>query len=156
MKTELHCRECGETNLEKWNVNGNFSGPWQDFPRVFLTKDFDAFVCKTCENAGKFAIVGSDAEVGVLDKALEASVRDQASQFIEKIMKEGHISLTRLAKWMGVSKEQFTSIFTQEETPSFQLWNFLKIIAIEPKLRLEGLDPEFDFTYLLKSETDNG
>jgi len=33
-----------------------------------------------------------------------------------------------------------------KKTPSFHLWNVLKLLAIEPKVMIERLDPDYDIS----------
>jgi DNA-binding transcriptional regulator YiaG len=139
MTMKLRCGECGERKFEQKNVKGQFSTPWRDFPRAFLTQDLHLPVCGNC---GNYAIEGDEAEQ--LDAAIEASVRDQASQFIEVIKAKANITGVKLAKLVGVTPEYLSMLSNHKNTPSYQVWNMLKLIANDPKKLTAELDPDWD------------
>jgi DNA-binding transcriptional regulator YiaG len=149
MTMKLRCGECGERKFHRQNVRGKFSTPWRDFPRAYLTKDLSILVCAQCNN---YAIAGDDAER--MDLAMNASVCDQASQFIEVIKAKANITGIKLASLIGITPEYLSMISNGKRTPSFQVWNLLKIIATDPVKLTTELDPTWDirkFNLLLRA-----
>lgn len=139
MGLELRCGECGERKFERKNVKGQFSAPWRDFSRAYLTKDLSLLTCGGC---GNYAIIDDDAKK--IDESIEASIRDQAAQFIDIIKSRTGISSVKLASLIGVSPEYLSTIYNQKLTPKFQLWNILKITASDPVKLTKELDPNRD------------
>ena len=140
MTTKLRCGECGKRRFEQQNVKGKFSSPWRDFPRAFLTKDLTILVCNNC---GNYAIVGNDA--GNVDQAMTASVRNQTAQFIDVIKSKADITSVKLASLVGVTPEYLSMLANEKKTPTYRIWNILKIIARDPKRITTEMDPEWDF-----------
>lgn len=139
MTMKLRCGECGQRKFEEKCVNGEFSSPWRDFPRAYLTQ---SLVLPICTNCGNYAIVDDEAER--IDVALEASVRDQTSQFIDVIKSKADITAVKLGSLIGVSPEYLSKLGRQKATPSYLIWSFLKLIATDPKKIAAELDPSWD------------
>lgn len=133
------CGECGEKIFKRRNLNGSVSMPWRDFPIAYVTKDLELW---TCENCGNYVITAGDAEK--IDAAVEASIRDQTSQFIDIIKSKSGKSLEELSAIIGISPQYLSNIRNEKRTPSFHLWNLLKIIAICPKDLIQKMDPSLD------------
>ena len=125
--------------FEARNVRGDFYTPWRDFPRAYLTKDL---VLPVCGNCGNYAIVDDEAER--IDLAMEASVRDQASQFIDIIKSKANINAVKLASLLGVTPEYLSMLSNQKNTPSYRIWNMLKLVSTDPKKLTLELDPNWD------------
>lgn len=140
MSLKLRCGECGDRKFERKNVKGQFSAPWRDFSRAYLTKDLNLLICGNC---GNYAIVDDDAKK--IDESIESSIRDQAAQFIDIIKSKTGISSATLAFTIGISPEYLSTIYNQKQTPKFQLWNLLKVIAGDPVKLIAELDPNRDF-----------
>jgi len=139
MTTKLRCGECGERKFKRQNVKGKFSAPWRDFPCAYLTKNLDLLICGNCDN---YAIIDDDADK--MDVAMDASVRDQTSQFIDVIKSKADISSIKLASIIGITPEYLSMIYNAKRTPSFQVWNFLKLVATDPVKLTAELDPTWD------------
>jgi DNA-binding transcriptional regulator YiaG len=139
MTTKLRCGECGERRFERQNVKGQFSTPWRDFPHAYLTKDLRLLVCGNCAN---YAIDDDDADQ--IDLAMDASVRDQTSQFIDVIKSKANITAMKLASLVGITPEYLSMIYNGKRTPSFQVWNLLKLVATDPVKLTAELDPGWD------------
>lgn len=139
MAVKIRCGECGNRDLERRNMKGVLKTPWKDFPTVYLTKDLELWHCPRCGNT---PYEGHDPER--VDEAVEASVRDQASQFIDIIRSKADLSMEELARRIGISREYMSGIRSQKRTPSFTVWNVLKAIATDPKAMIERFDPELD------------
>ncbi len=140
MSHKIRCAECGKRGFSTKNLKNKFSTPWADYPLAFLTTDLELSVCDHC---GNYRITGDEGEK--IDSAMEASVRSQASFFTKKIQKEAKISGKQLALILGISPEYLSKILNEKKTPSFSVWNFLKIIATDPVKITEELDPKWDF-----------
>jgi hypothetical protein len=139
MTMKLRCGECGERKFTETNVRGQFSAPWRDFPRAYLTQDLTLPVCGNC---GNYAIVDDEAER--IDAALDASVRDQTSQFIDVIKSKADITAAKLGTLTGLTPEYLSALGRRKATPSFRVWNLLKLVATDPKKITAELDPEWD------------
>ncbi|MCX6128100.1 MAG: hypothetical protein NTX25_03430 [Proteobacteria bacterium] len=95
-----------------------------------------------CGNCGNYAIIDDEAEK--IDQAMEASVRDQASQFIDIIKSKADITAIKLSELVGVTPEYLSMLSNQKNTPSYRTWNMLKLIATDPKKLTQELDPNWD------------
>ena len=138
-RQNVRCGECGERKSQLKNVKGIMTTPWKDYPVAYVTKDLELLVCHSC---GNIIISGEDTKK--VDTAVEASVRDQTAQFIDIIKSKGQISVEDLAGIIGVSYQYLSSLHTRNKTPSFQLWNLLKVMTISPNEMIRMLDPNFD------------
>lgn len=139
MTIKMRCGACGNQDLERLNVNGILKTPWKDYPVVHLTKDLELWHCSKC---GENPYEGADP--ARVDEAVEASVRDQASQFIDIIRSKTDLSMEEIARRIGISPEYLSTIRTQKKTPSFTVWNVLKAIATDPKAMMLRFDPGLD------------
>ncbi len=133
------CGECGHQGYERRNLKGKGAFPWKDFPVVYLTQDLELWVCGKCGNR---AVLRGDSQK--TDEALEASVRDQISQFIDIIKSKSGLSLEEISHKTGISYTYLSTLRNKKRTPSFQVWNYLKMIAGKPKEMLELADPGRD------------
>lgn len=137
--SKKHCGKCGEQALKKINVNGVASFPWKDYPAVFVTRDLDLWTCGAC---GEHALTRGDSKR--TDEVIEATICEQTAQFIDIIKAKAKISSASLAEMVGVSAAYLSSLHNKKKTPSFQLWNLLKIIAIDPNKIISLADPRRD------------
>ena len=133
------CGECGKREFKLCNVNGKFTAPWKTFPKVFLTKDLELPICQNC---GNYAIVGDGAER--MNAALEASIRDQTAQFITIIKSKSGMTAAKLGEIVGVSAEYLSLLSKEKRTPTYKLWNLLKIIARDPRRIALEMEPNWD------------
>ena len=135
----MRCGKCGNRELERRNMNGILKTHWKDYPIVHLTKDLELWHCPKC---GETPYEGRDPKR--VDEAVEATVRDQASQFIDIIRSKADCSVEELATRIGVTPEYLSTIRSQKRTPSFAVWNVLKAIATDPKAMFPHFDPGID------------
>ena len=136
------CGECGTTDAYSLkNVKGHWKHPWKDFPGVFLMVDLNLWKCKAC---GASAVTPGDA--ARIDAAVEESIRAQASQFLDVIKSKSGLSFDEIGARLGTAPSYLSSLRTMKKTPSFHLWNVLKLLAIEPKVMIERLDPDYDIS----------
>jgi len=135
----VRCGECGKREFEVQNVNGKFSAPWKTFPKVFLTKDLELPICLNC---GNYIIVGDAADR--INAALEASIRDQTAQFLTIIKSKAGITAAKLGELVGVSAEYLSLLGSEKRTPTYKVWNLLKIIARDPKRISLEMEPNWD------------
>jgi transcriptional regulator with XRE-family HTH domain len=133
------CGGCGAKAYARKNVRGWRDSPWKDFPGYLLTVDLVLWTCGEC---GETASVSGDPER--TDEAVEASIRDQASQFLDIIKSKSGLSFEEIARRLGVAPSWLSSIRSKKATSSFQLWNVLKVVAIDPKLMTERMRPDYD------------
>jgi hypothetical protein len=102
------------------------SQKWRDFPGVWLP-------------------------IGMVDDAaIEKEIKKQVRNFIDIIAAKVPNPVPRLAAGVGASREFINDQYNGRDAPYFQIWNLLKIIAIDPEKMMNSLDPTFDFRYLLK------
>ena len=137
--TNKRCGECGAKGFVQKNVRGLWRHPWKDYPSVHLTRDLELWVCQECGNTA--STVGDAQKT---DAAIEASIRDQTSQFLDIIKSKSGLKFEEIATRLGVDPSWISSLRSQRATPSFHLWNLLKVTAIDPKVMTERLDPSFD------------
>ncbi len=131
------CGECGLKSLTVVNVKNNYSSIWSDFPQVFVTVDLEMAKCQNCGNH----IVTSASKY---DAAMEKSIRDQASQFIDIIRSKTNLKSHELAAFIGITASYLSSLHSKTKTPSFQVWNLLKVVAIDPVEMCKKLDPSYN------------
>ncbi len=75
---------------------------------------------------------------------MDASARNQSTQFIEVIKAKAGITSIKLASLIGVTSEYLSMIYNQKRTPAFQVWSLLKLIATDPIKLTAELDPGWD------------
>jgi ribosomal protein L37AE/L43A len=147
------CPKCGEKKFKRINVKGTAHGVfvWKDFPKVFLSQDLNLWVCTNCGNQ---AMVKGDAQR--LDKAIEASIREQVAQLIQIILDKSGLTLREVHRRTGISYQYLSNLKNKRRTPSFEKFNNLRLISTNPKSMLEILDPDRDFRMedLLVGEMD--
>ncbi len=137
--SKKRCGECGEKAYERRAIRGHWKKPWKDFPSVFLTKQLELWVCRACKSHAV-----SSADAIRIDEAIDASVRDQAAQFLQVIKSKSGLKFEIIAERLGYSPNYIASLNNLNATPSFKLWNQLKSISVNPKSEMELLDPNFD------------
>mgnify|MGYP003683580117 CR=1 FL=1 len=133
------CGECGAKSYEKKAIQGKWNKPWKDFPSIFLTRDLELWVCKSCKS---YAITPEDSSR--IDKAIEESIQSQTAQFLEIIHSKSGQKYESIAHRLGYSSAYISSLKNKNKTPAFKLWNQLKSIAIAPESEMEKLDPDYD------------
>ena len=131
------CGECGERQLAIVNGKNTFTTPWRDFPLVFVTVDFEVLQCQNCGN-----FITHDADS--VDRAIEASLCSQTRQFIDIIKSKTHLKSKDIAALIGISPTYLSSLHSGARYPSFQIWNFLKVTALDPVEMCRKLNPELD------------
>jgi hypothetical protein len=137
--SKRRCGECGQKGYEKLAIKGHWRKPWKDFPSIFLTKDLEIWICSNC---GAYASASSDA--AKIDEAVESSIRDQVSQFLDIIHSKSGLTFEVIAYRLGYSPSYISTLRQRNATPAFKLWNQLKSISIDPKKEMANLDPDFD------------
>lgn len=133
------CGECNHKGFTLTNVHGLWLRPWKDFPSVFITEDFNVWLCNHCHAESSAAGSGKTT-----DAAIEMSLRNQTSQFLEMIKARSSLSYDEIAKRVGVSPPYLSNLKRKKKTPSFAIWNVLKMCAKYPDLIKEVMDPEYD------------
>lgn len=134
---KTRCGECGTKDaFVVQNVKCRHARPWKDFPVAYITRDLELWVCNKCGNVGYPAEKAKE-----IDEAIEGSIKDQARQFIDIIKSRSRFSIQEIARRLGVSYTHLSTIHSGANTPSFQLWNELKAVAMDPQRMMEMLDP---------------
>jgi hypothetical protein len=137
--SKKRCGECGQKSYVLQKMKGHWKKPWKDFPSVFLTKNLELWICSAC---GTYASLVGDA--ARIDEAVESSIRDQISQFLNIIHSKSGLSFEVIAQRLGYSASYISTLRQKNATPAFKLWNQLKAVSINPKLEMANLDPDFD------------
>lgn len=133
------CGECGQKAYVKRSIKGQWKKPWKDYPSVFLTKTLEVWVCSSC---GHYASAARDA--ARIDNAVENSIRDQTSQFLDIIHSKSGLTFDVIAQRLGYSASYISTLRQRNATPAFKLWNQLKSISTDPKKEMAILDPDYD------------
>jgi len=133
------CGECGQKGYAKQAIKGHWKKPWKDFPSVFLTKNLEVWMCSHCDT-----YASASADAAKIDEAIESSIRDQVSQFLDIIHSKSGLTFEVIAKRLGYSPSYISTLRQKNATPAFKLWNQLKSVSIDPKKEMANLDPEFD------------
>lgn len=134
--SHAQCGECGERQFIYKNLKDSYKTRWKDFPKITISVDFTAWECQICKNV---AFSGSDLDS--LDNAANESIRIQASAFIDVIKSRSKITSKKLSTILGVSPEYLSVINSKTKTPSFQLWNLLRVISQDPCGMVARFDP---------------
>ena len=137
--TNKRCGECGEKTYSRKSIKGLWQKTWKDYPCVFLTRELDLWVCASC---GSHAVTPQDAEK--IDQAIEGSIRDQTSQYLEIIKAKSGLTFEQIAIRIGRGPTYISSLYNKKKTPAFGLWNQLKSAAIDPVGEMGRLDPNLD------------
>ena len=137
--SKKRCGECGQKAYVMQSIKGQWKKPWKDFPSVFLTTNLAVWVCSAC---GTYASASGDA--ARIDEAVESSIRDQVSQFLNVIHSKSGLSFEVIAQRLGYSPSYVSTLRQKNATPAFKLWNQLKAISINPKQEMANLDPDYD------------
>ena len=140
--SKRRCGECGERRLALKTVRSEFKSPWRDYPLAFVTCDLNLWVCGSCKN---YVLIGGDA--ANIDNAMDKSVRDQASQFIDIIRSKTGLTSGQVAELVGVSPQHLSSIHSGKIRPSFSTWNFLKVMATDPVSLVKQANPAMDIVH---------
>jgi hypothetical protein len=104
-----------------------------------ITKKPTVWVCSVCNS---YATVSSDAQM--IDQAIEQSIREQISQFLDIIHSKSGLNFEVIAQRLGYSPSYISTLRQKNATPAFKLWNQLKSIAINPQLEMMNLDPDYN------------
>lgn len=116
------CLACGG-NLSVENLKGTVM-PWKEFPFVEINTDFEIPRCVEC---GEEFL--NSSEMKVLDGLIETSIRDKTSAFILMIKEKVRLSQKIIAKKIGLTEVYLSELIGKKKTPSYQVFNLLKIIA---------------------------
>lgn len=121
----MRCGECGSQNVKRSSVVGK-SFRWRDFSSVTLSQPLELLVCQECSN---YIIKSGEAEK--VDAAIEASIFEQSRIAISKIKEAHGCEQKDIAAHLGVTPEHLSEVKSGRKIPSFQLFNFLKILAMD-------------------------
>ena len=120
------CGNCGSTKINEVSIKGPF--PWKDFPMVFLAQGIPMLKCSECGETMMPASLGVK-----LDEAITESISTQVREFISQIMQREKAMQTELSQRLGVTPEYLSEIKSGRKIPSFQTFNFLKVLAQDKK-----------------------
>ena len=120
------CGNCGSMKISEVKNKGPFL--WKDFPMVFLAGGISMLKCSDCGEFMMPASLGSK-----LDVAITESISTQVREFISKIAERENAKQTELSQRLGVTPEYLSEIKSGRKIPSFQTFNFLKVLAQDRK-----------------------
>ncbi len=120
------CGNCGSKSTKAVESTGPFV--WKDFPSVFINKGIKIQTCLEC----KEELLPLDL-APKLDKLIESSIASDIPVFIHVILKREGVMQKTLCERLGVTPEYLSEIKSGRKLPSFQTYNFLKILALSPK-----------------------
>lgn len=120
-----NCPVCGSA-IERKDLKGK-AFPWKDFVCVDLDVSFKV---KTCVNCNESILSG--LEIDELDQKLEQSIRHQTSLFLDNIKNITKLSQKVIAKKIGITQSYLSDLFSRKKTPSYQIFNLLKILSNNP------------------------
>ena len=120
------CGNCGSKDLVELENKGPF--PWKDFPMVFLAHGISM---QKCHNCGETIMPASLAPK--IDKAILESISNQVKEYIAQIIDREKALQIELSQRLGVTPEYLSEIKSGRKIPSFQTYNFLKVLAQDKK-----------------------
>jgi len=132
------CPECGEKAFERINVKDKFEAAFKDYKSVPIIVDLELWFCQSCGNHAATA-----EDIKNIEQAAETSIRLWASMFIETILIRSKFRQQKLAEYLGLSAVYISEIHKEKRTPKFQVWNTLKVVALDPDNMLARLDPNY-------------
>lgn len=138
------CGNCGQFEMKVTKTQGPFK--WKDFQQVTLVKPLDLLRCATC---GEHGLRPGDSSQ--LDKAIEASIRTYAKEWIEMILAREECSQVELATRVGITPEYLSWVKNGARTPAFQTFNMLKTFASDPRAFLIS-DPFMEMIENIKED----
>jgi len=136
----MRCGECGSKNIKRQNVQGR-SFRWKDFSSAHVIKPLELHVCQDCNN-----IITKAGENKLIDEAIESSITEQVRIAISRIKEDQNCEQKDIAKRLGITPEHLSEIKSGRAMPSFQLFNFLKTLALD-KNAYEVSNPDFKIDY---------
>ena len=140
MKKLNFCPECKDS-LDEINLR-HFDLSWKDFKKVRLDSDFPVTGCPGC---GEFFLTKGDSKK--IDMLLEDSIRKITSDFLGRIKKACSQPQKVIARKIGLTEVYFSELISGKKTPSYQTFNYLKILANHPETlkeldNFEGTEPK--------------
>ena len=93
-------------------------------------------------NCNAHAVTPGDAEK--IDRAIEGSIRDQTSQYLEIIKAKSGLTFEQIAIRVGKAPSYISSLYNQKKSPAFGLWKQSKSAAMDPVEEMSRLDPNLD------------
>ncbi len=120
------CGNCGSYKLMETDTNGPFI--WKDFPAVHIKKSVLVLKCGTCSET-----IISLAAGQKIDQFIEESICENVKKYIIKILEREETLQIELSSRLGVTPEYLSEIKSGRKIPSFQTYNFLKVLALNGK-----------------------
>lgn len=124
-KKNRRCGECGSTKTGYKKSKGPFA--WKDFRHVELKRPIELLTCSECGNT--MSLPGDAAK---MDEAIAEAITEQSRIFIETVISRESCSQITLAEVLGITPEHLSSLKKGARIPSFQTFNFLKTLALDP------------------------
>jgi len=120
------CGNCGSAKIREVKNKGPFL--WKDFPMIFLAEGIAMPKCSECGEAIMPASLAPK-----IDEAITGRISEQVKTFIAKILERERVMQTELSQRLGVTPEYLSEIKSGRKVPSFQTFNFLKVLAQDRK-----------------------
>jgi hypothetical protein len=112
--------------------------PWKDYPSVRFVEPVSLLVCSSCGEIGM-----RPADSDRIDQAVQESIRKYINVFINAILVREECSQVELAGHLGVTPEYLSYMKAGTKIPSFQTFNFLKVMAFSHQTYMAA-EPEMD------------
>jgi hypothetical protein len=119
------CGNCGSSEIKKIAGTG-LALPWRDYPSVRLIEPFECLRCQHCNE-----LLLNASQLRQLDNVVEQSITANIKYFIQKIVDREKCEQREIAIHIGLSPEYLSEIKSGRKIPSFQTFNFLKILALD-------------------------
>lgn len=120
------CGNCGSNKLTETETNGPFK--WKDFPAVYTKQNVPVIKCNTCHESIISMTTGQK-----IDQLIEQSLCENIKKYINKIIEREDTLQIDLSGRLGVTPEYLSEIKSGRKIPSFQTYNFLKVLALDEK-----------------------
>lgn len=125
------CSVCETKAVVETSLEGCFL-PWQNYNRVKVRKPVQGFKCSNCGT-----VSFSSKQVDAIDQALEESVKMEAKQGANFVLKSTDKTQTQLAMVLGITPEYFSNVKNGNKLPGPVLFNLLRIIRKCPQVLQE-------------------
>lgn len=126
MNKPSRCGNCGSNDIKETRTE--MSLPWKDYPSVRLSEPFEWLKCHDC---GEIILNASQSHQ--LDVMIEKSITKYIRYFIQHTIEREKCEQKEIASHIGVSPEYLSEIKSGRKIPSFQTFNFLKILALNER-----------------------
>lgn len=119
------CANCGQRSMEYVESKGK-TFEWKDYINVKLEDSLHLLTCNKCGHIGLM-----DNEIEKLNLLLRDNIKRQFNKMLVYSIEKYNCEQQTIAQRIGVTPEHLSQLKTGKMVPSFQTFNFLKILAID-------------------------